>query len=70
MSTSEHQKAIERLDGARREERRLSREHGAAEGSPGLSAQTELRGARDESAARARWLEWIEADEPQGAIRA
>lgn len=71
MSSSEHDRAVERFDAARREQDRLGHEYRAAEGTSGeLDAHTELRGASEETAARGRWLEWVESDGPSGVGRA
>lgn len=63
MASDEREKAWERLGEAQREQDRLSDRCDAAEGTAGeLSAHTELRGARDETTARGRWLEWVESE--------
>jgi hypothetical protein len=70
MSSSEHYKAVERLEGARREQDRLGHEYRAAEGtSSELGVHAELQRAREEAAARGRWLEWVESDAPLGSAR-
>lgn len=62
MASDEREKARERLGQAQREQDRLNDRCDAAEGPAGeLSAHTELRGARDETTARGRWLEWVES---------
>lgn len=71
MPSNEHDRAVERFDAARRERDRLGDEDRAAEGtSSELGARTDLRGAREEAAARGRWLEWVESDGPLAPERA
>jgi hypothetical protein len=63
MPTYEHEKAVERLEQAEREEGRLTERYEAAKGTGlELSAGTELRGAREDVRARSRWLEWVESN--------
>jgi hypothetical protein len=58
-----HADAIERLNGARDEQRRCAEEHDAARGSEGeLFAQAKLQAAEDQFAAREAWVEWTERD--------
>jgi hypothetical protein len=55
--------AIERLDGAREEQRRSTEQHDAARGTPGeLSAQAKLQAAEEQFAAREAWVKWTERD--------
>ena len=68
MPDNEHNRAVDRLSAARAEHGRLDDEHKAAAADQGgLSAQTELRGAREEVTARERWLEWVDSDEAVGS---
>jgi hypothetical protein len=56
-----HARALERVDTAARERSRLSDECERARGtSRELRADTSLRAANDEVAARQRWLRWVE----------
>lgn len=65
MASNLHRKAVERLQGARREQDRLGDEYKAAKGtSSELGVRAELQGACEEAAARSRWLEWVESDGP------
>ncbi len=70
MSTYEHEKATERLEQAEREHDRLTDRRDAAKGTDNeLSAETELRGAREHAQARARWLDWVGSEGPaQGPL--
>ena len=66
MSTYEHEKATERLEQAEREQERLAGRRDAAKGTGHeLSAETELRGAREDAQARTRWLDWVESEGEQ-----
>lgn len=63
MCDYERDRAVGRLSAARAERGRLDDEHGGVAASKGdLSAQSELRGAREEVTARERWLEWVDSD--------
>jgi hypothetical protein len=55
--------AIERLEGAREEQRQRAAEHDAARGSAEeLSAQANLQTAGEHFAAREAWVQWTERD--------
>lgn len=55
--------AIEQLKGAREEQERRAEEHDAARGSSGeLAAQSSLRAAEEQFAAREAWAKWTERD--------
>lgn len=58
-----HVDAVERLDGAREEQRRCAEQHDAARGSSDeLSAQANLQAAGEHFAAREAWVKWTERD--------
>jgi hypothetical protein len=62
VSTYEHEKGVQRLEQAEREEGRLIKRYEAANGTGReVSAGTELRGAREDVRARSRWLGWVES---------
>jgi hypothetical protein len=63
MSIDQRGRAVERLEQAEREQERLTERYASAGAKGGsLRADTELRGAREETDARRRWLEWVESD--------
>jgi hypothetical protein len=56
-----HARALKRVDAASTARSQIRDEHERAKGTSGeLQAQTALRAADDEVAARERWLDWVE----------
>ena len=62
--TDERKRARRRLDDALHEEEQSAVRYAAAEGTEAeLGAYVQLRDAKEEVAARDRWLEWAESEE-------
>jgi hypothetical protein len=67
MPDKNHEKALDRLGEAQREEEHRLDERDAAQGTAGeFRAENDLRRAQEETAARGRWLAWVGSDPQTG----